>query len=147
MPVETHNKVTLAIEQLDTAISLFLEGKSDVATLTLAGAAEVILGMAVKINGIENSLQELYRFYDDPGLMWLNPKKTWSKFTTQGKNKVQNAVKHLSSADDLIFDADVKEEALWMLVRAIGNHQRLGFGSTELMNKFEEWFYANVVGI
>jgi hypothetical protein len=61
LPKETHNKIDLAIEQLETALFLFLERKSYVSALTLAGAAEEILGMAAKIKGIENSLQESYR--------------------------------------------------------------------------------------
>lgn len=147
MTEEIHNKVDLAIEQLETALSLFLANKSYVSVLTLAGAAEEIFGMAAKINGIENSLQESYRAYNDPDMVWLNPPKTWGEFTAQEKNKVRNAVKHVSGAQDLTFEADIEEEALWMLVRAIDNYKRLGFGPTELMHKFEEWFYANIVGI
>jgi len=147
MSNETHNKVDLAIEQLETALSLFLEGKSYVSALTLAGAAEEILGMVAKINRIENSLQESYRHYNDPRLVWLNRPNTWNEFTRKGKNKVRNAVKHLSDANDLTFEADIKDEAVWMLGRAIENYQRLGFGPTELMNKFEEWFYENYVGM
>lgn len=148
MPKEIHNKVDLAVKQLETSLSLFLEGTNYASALTLAGAAEEILGMAVKIKGIENSLQESYRIYNDPDLKWLSPSRTWSEFTTQGKNKVRNAVKHLSGANDLTFEGDIAaDEALWMLVRAIDNYERLGFGPTELMHKFEEWFYTNVVGI
>jgi len=132
---------------LENAISLFLVGKSYVSALTLAGAAEEILGMAVKINGVENSLQELYRIYNDPGLAWINPPKTWAEFTTKGKNKAINAVKHVSGECDLTFEADIEDESLWMLVRAIDNYNRLGFGPTELMHEFDNWFFENVVGI
>ena len=54
-----HLSSSNSIEQLENALSLFLVGKSYVSALTLAGAAEEILGMAAKINGVENSLQEL----------------------------------------------------------------------------------------
>lgn len=147
MEYPTHNKVNLAIEQLEVALSLFLEGKSYVSALTLAGAAEEILGMAVQIEGIENSLQESYRIYCASDLSWINPTKTWGEFTTKGKNKVRNAVKHVSDASDLTFQADIKDEALWLLVRAIDNYNRLGFSSTELMHEFNGWFYENIVGI
>lgn len=65
MPTETLNKIDLAIEQLETALFLFLEHKNYVSALTLAGAAEEILGKAAKIKGIENSLQESYRIYEN----------------------------------------------------------------------------------
>ncbi|WP_339775195.1 hypothetical protein [uncultured Methylophaga sp.] len=147
MSEEMHNKIDLAIEQLEMAISLFLQEHSYVSALTLAGAAEEILGMAVKIEGIENSLHESYRLYCNPELSWLNPPKTWKDYTTLGKNRVRNAIKHLSNVDDLSFDADIQEEALWMIVRATDNYRRLGFTPTELMHQFDGWFYENVVGI
>lgn len=109
MGEDTHNKVNLAIEQLEIALSLFLEGRSYVSALTLAGAAEEILGKAVKIEGIENSLQESYRVYCRPELSWINPPRTWAEFTTKGKNKVRNAVKHVFGSDDLLFSADILE--------------------------------------
>lgn len=142
-----HNKIDLAVEQLEVALDLFLSGKSYVSALTLAGAAEEILGKALKVEGIENSLQEQYRLYHREGLAWINTPQTWSGFTTQGKNKVRNSVKHLSGEDDFSFYADIQDEAVWMLVRATANFQRLGFSPTELMHDFDGWFYENIVGI
>ena len=144
---DTHNKIDIAIEQLESALKIFLSGESYVSALTLAGASEEILGMALRIKGIENSLQEQYKRYHDPDFSWLNPPKSWGEFTTHGKNKVRNAVKHLSNETDLTFEADIKDEALWMLVRAIGNYDRLGFPPTDLMHQFEGWFYEHYVGI
>lgn len=141
------NKIDIAIEQLEVALKLFLSSGSYVSVLTLAGAAEEIFGMALKIKGIENSLQEQYRLYSQTDLEWINQSKTWAEYTTRGKNKVKNAVKHLHDEDDLIFDADIKDEALWMLVRATDNFNRLGFRPTESMHEFDEWFYETVVGV
>ena len=56
---QTCNKVDLATEQLDAAISL-LEGRSFAAALTLAGAAEETLGKALSHNGQQNSLELKY---------------------------------------------------------------------------------------
>ena len=147
MSERRENKINLAIQQLEVALELFLSRRSYVSTLTLAGAAEEILGMALKIEGIENSLQEQYRLYHTEGLEWINSPKTWAQFTTHGKNRVRNAVKHLAKQNDFNFQADIEEEAVWMLVRATSNYQRLGFYPTELMHEFDEWFYENVVGI
>ncbi|WP_219097549.1 hypothetical protein [Pseudomonas sp. UMAB-40] len=147
MTEATHNKVEIAIEQLEIALGLFLSCKSYVSALTLAGAAEEIFGMAANIKGIKSSLQEQFEFYHHPGLEWINSPKKWSEFTTRGKNKVRNSVKHLSGKEDLTFEADIEDEALWMLVRAIDNYSRLEFQPTELMHEFDGWFYENVVGI
>ena len=42
---------------LDDALSLFLKGKSFVSALTLAGAAEEILGKALSHRGQQNSVE------------------------------------------------------------------------------------------
>jgi len=147
MSYKTFNKISIAIEQLDMALKLFLSGESYVSALTLSGAAEEILGEAVKLKGIKNWLREEYEYYGCKGLEWINPPKTWKKFTTHGKNRVRNAVKHLSDKGDFNFEADIEDEALWMLVRAIENFSRLGFQPTDKMHEFDNWFYEHVVGI
>lgn len=63
------------------------------------------------------------------------------------KNRVRNAVKHVSDEHDLTFEADIQEEALWMIFRAIDNYKKLGFSPTDLMLKIEDWFYEHYVGI
>lgn len=133
MNSDIHNKVEIAIEQLETALKLFIAGDSYVSALTLGGAAEEILGMALTINDIENSLKEQYKFYNRPGLKWVFPPTTWKKFTTDGKNKFRNSVKHLSGTGYLTFEADIQGEAVWMLVRAMDNYNRLGFKPTDLI--------------
>ena len=61
MPPAQHNQIALAAEQLDVAIQLFLDERSDISALTLAGAAEEILGNAAKLAGGENALQRAYK--------------------------------------------------------------------------------------
>ena len=147
MTERIHHKISLAVEQLETAIALFINDRNFCSALTLAGAAEEILGQALKIRGIENSLQEAFRTYHDSDFAWIHQPKTWSEFTTGGKNRVRNAIKHARDIEDLTVSADMEDEALWMIVRATDNFQRLGFGPTALMNEFDGWFYENVVGI
>jgi hypothetical protein len=62
------------------------------------------------------------------------------------KNQARNSVKHLSDKDHFTFEADIKDEALWMLVRAIENYSRLELKLTDLMHEFDEWFYENING-
>ncbi|WP_000304323.1 hypothetical protein, partial [Vibrio mimicus] len=139
------NRINLSIEQLEMAIGLFLSKKSFVSALTLAGAAEEVLGQAVKRRGEENSLQEQYRISQSTN--WITPAESWAEFTTRNKNKVRNAVKHLAEKDAVEFVADIEDEALWMIVRATDNYRRLGLDYTDLMHEFDCWFYEHVVGI
>ncbi|EHR6179797.1 hypothetical protein KUK79_004505 [Vibrio parahaemolyticus] len=141
----TYNKVDLAIEQLETGIKLFLNKESYISALTLAGAAEEILGQAVKRKGQENALQEQYRLRTQE--KWVTSPGSWSDFTTKNKNKVRNYAKHLHEKDSLEFVADVEDEALWMIVRATENYVRLNLEYTDVMHDFDGWFYEHVVGI
>lgn len=142
----SYNKIQIAIEQLEVSLRLFLSGDSHVSALTLAGAAEEILGMALKHNGIKNSLEKLHDSYRLEGLEWINPPMPWHNFTRQVKNKIWNEVKHFATPDDLKFDADMEEEATWMIVRAMENYRGLGFSPTAKMHEFDEWFYTHIVG-
>ena len=114
--------------------------------LTLSGAAEEILGKALSHKDIENSLEELFDIYNRPGLSRLNPKKDWGEFTINGHNKVGNSIKHFKNINELYFEADIEDEAIWMLSRACENYSRLGFPPTMLMTEFENWFFENSVG-
>ena len=69
----------------------------------------------------------------------------WKAFVDE-KNMARNSVKHMDSKTDETFDADLEDEALWMLVRACDNLLRLGLHPTKRMQQFDEWFYENIVG-
>ncbi len=58
MSEQTYNRLALAQEQLDVALSLFLDRRSHSSSITLAGAAEEIVG------------KELARRGDQPVLDW-----------------------------------------------------------------------------
>jgi hypothetical protein len=58
-------RVDLAIEQLDVALELFLSDRSDVSALTLAGAAEEILGRALALQGKLAAIDEGYGQVDE----------------------------------------------------------------------------------
>jgi hypothetical protein len=56
---QTYNRVDLATEQLEAALSLFLVEKSYVSTLTLAGAAAEALGKALSDRGEQSFVLQL----------------------------------------------------------------------------------------
>ena len=50
-------------------------------------------------------------------------------------------------AADAKVTIDLERAAIWMIVRARVNYDRLGLPRTEKMTRFDEWFYEHVVGV
>jgi hypothetical protein len=46
-----------------------------------------------------------------------------------------------------VIVADMENEALWMIVRALENHRSLDLPSTQRTEDFDSWFWKNVAGI
>lgn len=146
MAEEIHDRVTLAKEQLDVALELFLSERSFVAALTLAGAVEEVLGKALALRGKKSTLQYEHSVIAPVEKFLRRQTLTWKVFIEE-KNRVRNAAKHMDGQSQLTVHADLKDEALWMLVRACDNYNRLDLSTTDRMTEFNEWFYTNVVGI
>jgi hypothetical protein len=70
----------------------------------------------------------------------------WADFADR-ENHARNAAKHMGTAGETTVTVDFEEAALWMIVRAIDNHERLGGSRTAKMMEFGAWFYEHVVGI
>jgi len=88
-----HNQIALAAEQLDVAIQLFLDERSDVSALTLAGAAEEILGNAVKLAGGENAIKRAYEVSALTHRYLHDKELKWQDFADK-ENCARNAAKH-----------------------------------------------------
>ena len=94
----TYSRINLAIEQLEVALDLFLRKRSYVASLTLAGAAEEILGKALSLQGKRTILEQWYinkAFINDP----LNEQVSLPIYAFQ-INQNRNSVKHMRSLGD-----------------------------------------------
>lgn len=146
MPFLTHDRIELAIEQLECALHIFLKCQSYVSTLTLAGAAEEVLGKALSHQGKETTLQVAHRIPDLIHRTFHGKPLSWSDFAEQ-ENFVRNAVKHMRKSSDAAIEVDLELAAIWMLVRACDNYQRLGLAPSDQMNAFNDWFLENVGGI
>ena len=146
MAEKTYQRVDLAKEQLENALELFLRRGSFVSALTLAGAAEEILGKALSQRGEKTTLQHEYPLIKPVEELFRNEPFSWKEFVEK-KNLARNAAKHMKDASVSIVTADLADEALWMIVRACDNHARLGLQETPLMKEFEDWFYEHVVGL
>lgn len=145
MSSANHDQIALAAEQLDIAIELFIEERSDVCALTLAGAAEEILGCAVKqLTSSENAMQQAYEIYAQTHRHLYRKELEWKHFAEE-ENYARNAAKHL--LQDRSVEADFRRAAMWMIVRACANHDRLELERTDRMWEFDNWFYEHEVGV
>jgi hypothetical protein len=118
MADQTYNRIKVATKHLDVALWFFLEMQNFSSALKLAGAAEEAFGKAL------SSQEGLLR--DENSAPASGP------FVT---------------LDDLEYAADDLEyAAIWAIVRACDNYNRLGLPRTARMLEFDNWFYENVVG-
>ena len=141
-----HEQIALAAEQLDTAIELFLSERSDVSALTLAGAAEDILGRAVKLAGGENAMQEAYAASALTHRYLHRQELKWQDFA-DGENYARNASKHLKKEGEKDIEVNLRHAAMWMIVRGCANYDRLGLETTDRMREFDNWFFEHEVGV
>lgn len=146
MAEQTYNRVDLAVEQLEIALIMFLEKQSYVATLTLAGAAEEVLGNALKLQGEQTSLQLKFQGVEPVHAALHRKPLKWSDFADR-ENLARNAAKHMKSASDATVTVDLEQAAVWMIVRACENYDRLGLPRIAKMAEFNEWFYEHMVGV
>jgi len=137
-----YNKVDLAREQLDVAISLFRK-KKFASALTLAGAAEEILGKALSHRGQLNSLELKYETLEPILTMRRKTKEDFIR----DENRALIAVTHMESASEPSVTLHLEEAALSMIVRACENSDLLGLPHTARMREFENYFYEHVVGV
>jgi hypothetical protein len=139
MSDQTYNKIDLARQLLNLAISLFLK-RHFVSALVLAAAAEEILGKALSHSGQQNSLDSNYE------IMELIGHQTKEDFI-ESENAALNAIKEMASANDASVTLDLEEAALSVIVRACHNHDLLGLPRTAKMRKFDNWFDEHVIGV
>jgi hypothetical protein len=138
------SRTALATCQLTDAIALFLEGKY-LSAITLAGAAEEVLGKASSAIGkksvIDQSLDQIRLLRDVPQLTTIArvPDK---EFITQW-NRARNALKHLNDGDEEWITLNPCDEAYWMIRRALANAETLDV-SIENSLEFENWIIENV---
>ena len=119
MADQTYNRIKFATKQLDVALWFFLERQNFSSALRNAGAAEETFSKAL-------SSQEDF---------------------VRDENSAQLAVTRMVSASGpFVTLDDLEYSAIWAIVRACDNSNRLGLPRTARMLEFDNWFYENVVG-
>lgn len=128
------SKLQIATSQLNTAIALYLKGDDLVSTITLAGAAEEILGKLAAHSGaktaFDETLDHLCGMYEA-----AFSEKPDRKAFADLRNRARNEFKHIGLQPDV--DVDLEREAVNMLRRAIENYRKHDSGFQEIFRQFQ----------
>jgi hypothetical protein len=127
-------KLEIAELQLLHAIDLYVAGEHLISVITLAGAAEEILGKLVERKGAKNALNETVvrlgnmfeRVFKEPANL--------KEFVTL-RTKARNELKHIGTEDSI--ELDLEQEAVNLLDRAIDNYKILKPGIVKKFREFE----------
>lgn len=138
-PNTTLTKLEVAVHQLDVALRLFLEGDY-LSSLTLAGAAEEILGKLCERAGKPNAVEQIIAFHWND----INPALTDTerrRILLGVLNRGRNAVKHANDPNETDF---VVEQVfpLQMIMRAMPMARSLGLPPSGEI-KMAKWIHAH----
>ena len=137
-------KSEIARVQLVQAIDLFVSEKF-LSSITLAGAAEEILGRLLAMRGdnpvIEQSFSQIQRVRDVTGLSVMGNRPKKEIFNEW--NSVKNSLKHHHESDGDFIVLNVFDEAYWMINRALANANKLGV-QIHNQNDFENWVIIHI---
>jgi len=131
------NKLDAAQIQLDCAIQKFFEG-SHVCSVTLAGAAEEILGSLLKNSGKQSPFEFLHEWYQTEYAV----KITKRDFSREIANMPRNWLKHADEDADSEVDISNKD-SMMLLMRAVPCYYKLTGRHSEEMERFYEYVRFN----
>jgi len=124
MTTRNHSKLEVATQQLDTALLLYFQKKEYFSAITLAGAAEEILGVYLKRhkqpNAFDQDLEASLRVY-----RWLFKKEGSRDRIHKVINKAKNSAKHMMGKNDVTVRCNARTEAKEVLDRAVSNYYSL----------------------
>jgi hypothetical protein len=129
--IQNWSRIELARHQIEVAIQLFLEQHDYVSSTTLAGAAEEILGVALrnagKVPALDGFADEVTTTVSD-----IHNERIQKSALVDLMNHARNALKHFGDGSDLLISGDV---AAHMLGRAVENYWQLTGVRTHQMQR------------
>lgn len=141
MTVQTYSRLELAQNQLEAAIGLFVSGGDRFSTISLAGAADVILSRLLITRGIENFTELSMRIErdrgDDPGSREVHGKII-------NDTLFINHLKHMDDNDDGFVEMDPEECALAAILKALANFVSLAGKQHNFVQAFMAWIRLNL---
>lgn len=128
-------KIDAAVDQLNWAIKLFLDHQAYVPAITLAGAAEEIIGQTLGSEAAFNILKERLSAKTSlsPSVvsqMYLNRAKNWLKHWQNMKDEEKTEI-------------ELQTEAIQYIVRAVTNLATHDRSCTSETPRFFEWIEKN----
>ncbi len=135
MAFQTLTKIDIASAQLNCAIDLYLDDTELVSAVTLAGAAEEILGKLVDSAGKQNSLKR--RLASVQALS----RHLWGfdgeeKAIVELRNRARDHFKHIKDGQEVTLD--MRREAESMISRAVENYRLVVGRETKKMRQFRQ---------
>ena len=125
-----YSKLELATMQLERAIQLYIDEKDYVSSVTLAGAAEEILGTLLTKRGKTPVLHSFVQLCMFLGQAAPGDKEAYATYRDM-ENAIRNGLKHYSDGEDIEVP---QAAAADMIERAIDNFIRLtGRDSTAIL--------------
>jgi len=128
-------KLDAARNQLETAIELHLDRKDYIPAITLAAAAEEILGKALP-SGQKTAKKELSEAVLGKYKLAISEKD----LNDQYLNKTRNNLKHFGDNTETHFEIEPETESLGMLARALVNYMGLGLPASPGIKRGLELF-------
>ena len=146
--IKWYSKLDLAEHQLNRAINLYLDEKDFISSITLAGAAEELLGKILNQVGVKNVLDE----YIKSCTAFDENLKNHYKWFRNDRNINRNYLKHLEVTSVYADEPPPDEIPIFALAatdlifRAINNHHKLNQESLYYTSKLSfniNRFYAS----
>lgn len=112
-------KQELALSQLNVAVRLYLQDEEYPAAITLAGAAEEILGkLAMSMGHVPSFKRKVRDLCEMFQAIW--GREANEKDFADLRNRARNELKHIGNGDPITLDFE--REAVALLTRAFENH-------------------------
>ena len=134
----TFKQIDAAEHQLNRAIELFIEHQDFICAITLAGAADGILGEIIRDNGRDASIDDHIK-----GSRPQSPQLSEKQIRDEHLNLARNILKHKRVPAHQELSLSLETEAVYSLTRALDNAIRLGYSLTGWREQFVHWVYAN----
>lgn len=141
MSLKTYKRISLAENQLETAIGLFISGGDKFSAISLAGAADVILCRLVSNLKKENFTE--YSLQQEMANGFLNKTKE-SHGKEINDTLFINHLKHMDDDEDGFIEMDIEECALGAILKALVNYIIIAGRNKDFVKAFLAWVQLNL---
>ena len=134
----TLSQIEIAVHQLEKSISFFINEKDFICAITLAGAADGILGGLLKRQGKETTHDQ-----HKDALRKYNHGLTDKEINDLHLNMVRNDFKHVTREENETKDYALETESILYITRGVSNYILIKRELTTKMIEFINWAHQN----